>query len=109
MFTCGGTAISWHSQKQTLIATSLNHAEVIVLYEASRECVWLRSMTQHNQTTCGLSISKDLIVQCEDNVAFIIQINECYIKSDRSKHIPSKFFSFIQELEKNKDIDIQNV
>ncbi|KAL5560312.1 hypothetical protein UlMin_036523 [Ulmus minor] len=33
VFTCGGTAISWRSQKQTLIATSSNHAEVIALHE----------------------------------------------------------------------------
>jgi len=35
VFTCGGTSISWRSQKQTLIATSSNHAEVITLHEAS--------------------------------------------------------------------------
>ncbi|GJS95796.1 hypothetical protein Tco_0802764 [Tanacetum coccineum] len=34
-----GTAISWRYQKQTLDATSSNHAEVIALHEASRECV----------------------------------------------------------------------
>ncbi|KAL5542384.1 hypothetical protein UlMin_010094 [Ulmus minor] len=33
VFTCGGTAISWRSQKQTLVATSSNHAEVIALHE----------------------------------------------------------------------------
>nr|GEX84364.1 putative copia-like polyprotein [Tanacetum cinerariifolium] len=43
VFLNGGTAISWHSQKQTLVATSSNHDEVIPLHEASRECVWLRS------------------------------------------------------------------
>ncbi|GKA05786.1 secreted RxLR effector protein 161-like protein [Tanacetum coccineum] len=41
MFLNRGTAISWRSQKQTLVATSSNHAEVIALHEASRECVWL--------------------------------------------------------------------
>ena len=39
VFLHGGTAISWKSSKQTLIATSTNHSEIIVLYEASRECV----------------------------------------------------------------------
>jgi len=42
VFTCGGTIIYWRPQKQTLIATSSNHAEVITLHEVSRECVWLR-------------------------------------------------------------------
>ncbi|GJW23587.1 hypothetical protein Tco_0034209 [Tanacetum coccineum] len=45
IFLNGGTAISRRSQKQTLVATSSNHAKVITLHEASRECVWLRSMT----------------------------------------------------------------
>jgi len=32
-----------------------------------------------------------------------------YIKSDRTKHIPLKFFSFSQELEKDKKINIQYI
>jgi hypothetical protein len=39
VFLYGGTAISWKSSKQTLIATSTNHSEIIALYEASCECV----------------------------------------------------------------------
>jgi hypothetical protein len=34
-----GTAISWKYANQTLIATSMNHSEIIALYETSRECV----------------------------------------------------------------------
>lgn len=40
LFTCGGTTISWRSMKQTMIATFSNHAEIMVIHEASRECVW---------------------------------------------------------------------
>ena len=47
LFTCGDTAISWRSVKQTLTATSSNHAEILAIHEASRECVWLRSIIQH--------------------------------------------------------------
>ncbi|KAK4394353.1 Copia protein [Sesamum angolense] len=39
VFMYGGTVISWRSTKQTLVATSSNHAELIALYEAGRECV----------------------------------------------------------------------
>jgi hypothetical protein len=38
VFLHGGTTISWKSCKQTLVATSINHSEIIALYEASREC-----------------------------------------------------------------------
>uniref|UniRef100_A0A7N2R559 Uncharacterized protein n=1 Tax=Quercus lobata TaxID=97700 RepID=A0A7N2R559_QUELO len=43
LFTYENTAISWRSVKQTISATSSNHAEIIAIHEASRECVWLRS------------------------------------------------------------------
>lgn len=44
----------------------------------------------------------------EDNVACITQIKKVYIKSDRTKHIPLKFFSFTQELKKTR-ILISNI
>ena len=33
ILTMGNTAISWRSTKQILVATSLNHAEIIALHE----------------------------------------------------------------------------
>nr|KYP60987.1 Retrovirus-related Pol polyprotein from transposon TNT 1-94 [Cajanus cajan] len=39
LFTSGGTTISWRSVKQTISSTSSNHAEILALHEASRECV----------------------------------------------------------------------
>ncbi|XP_048622619.1 secreted RxLR effector protein 161-like [Brassica napus] len=35
VFIHGGAAVSWRSTKQTLVATSSNHAEIIAMYEAS--------------------------------------------------------------------------
>ncbi|CAM8928863.1 unnamed protein product [Rhodiola kirilowii] len=90
-------------------ATSSNHAEIIALHEASRECVWLRSMTQHIRTTSGLLPANDPITLYEDNAACVAQMKEGFIKSDRTKHIPPKFFSFTQELEKSNVINLQYV
>jgi hypothetical protein len=39
LFTCGNTAMSWRSAKQTLVVTSSNHLEIIAIHEASRECI----------------------------------------------------------------------
>ena len=50
--------ISWRSVKQTITTTSSTHAEILALHEASRECVWLRSIIQHVRQTCGLSLGK---------------------------------------------------
>lgn len=109
LFTCGGTAISWRSTKQTLSATSSNHAELLAIHEASRECVWLRSMTQHIRGTCGLPAYKEIPTTLyEDNAACIAQLKEGYIKGDRTKHISPKFF-FTHDLQKNGDIDVQQI
>jgi hypothetical protein len=109
VFTYGGTAISWRSQKQTLVATSSNHAEVIALHEESKECKWLRSVLQHIQGASGLTVDKNPTILYEDNAAYVTQMKEGYIKSYRTKHIPPKFFSFTQKLERNKEVDIQYI
>ena len=56
LFTYGGTTITWRSMKQTIVATCSNHEEIKAIYEDSRECVWLRSMTQHILQLCGLFV-----------------------------------------------------
>ncbi|GJQ89352.1 hypothetical protein Tco_1188823 [Tanacetum coccineum] len=61
-------------------ATSSNHAKILTIHEASRECLWLRSATQHIHESCGISSSQesstvkscDIIVQkvrSSDNLA----------------------------------------
>ena len=83
LFTYGNTAISWRSVKQTISATSLNHAEIIAIHEASYECVWLRSVIQHIHENCGLlSIKNSPTIKYEDNAACITQIRGDYIKLD---------------------------
>ncbi|KAI3705103.1 hypothetical protein L1987_75335 [Smallanthus sonchifolius] len=93
LFTHGGTAISWRSVKQTITATSSNHAEILAIHEASRECVWLRNVIQHINGSCGISSeNKEPTIIHEDNAACITQLKEGYIKGDRTKHILPKFF-----------------
>ena len=60
VFLHGGTAISWKSSKQTLVATSTNHYEIIALFEASHECVWLRKMINHIEKSCGIDSQNHL-------------------------------------------------
>ena len=78
---------------QTLVATSLNHAEIIALHEAVRECVWLRSIIKHIRGTSELN-STTYRPTCiyEDNAACIEQMKLGYIKGDNTKHISPKFF-----------------
>ncbi|KAG7568080.1 GAG-pre-integrase domain [Arabidopsis thaliana x Arabidopsis arenosa] len=108
VFTHGGTAISWRSMKQTITTTSSNHAELLAIHEASRECVWLRSMTQHIRSDCGMDEDKEPTILYEDNAACIAQLKEGYIKGDRTKHILPKFFS-TSDWQKDGTISVQQV
>ncbi|RVW19230.1 Copia protein [Vitis vinifera] len=79
------------------------------IHEASRECIWLRSMIQHIRESCGLSsIKGDPTILFEDNAACIAQITGGYIKGDRTKHISPKFF-YTHELQKSGEIDVQQI
>ena len=108
VFTHGGTAISWRSMKQTIAATSSNHSEILAIHEASREVVWLRSMTQHVRADCRMTEFKEPTVIHEDNVACIAQLKDGYIKGDRTKHILPKFF-FTHELQKADEVLVVQV
>uniref|UniRef100_A0A2N9I5S5 Reverse transcriptase Ty1/copia-type domain-containing protein n=1 Tax=Fagus sylvatica TaxID=28930 RepID=A0A2N9I5S5_FAGSY len=47
LFTCGNTAISWRSVKQTISATSSNHSEIIAIHEANYICHLLKSFRDY--------------------------------------------------------------
>ena len=109
VFNCNGTAISLRSVKQTMVATSSNHSEILAIHEASRECIWLRSMIPHIRESCGLSsIKGDPTILFEDNTACIAQTTGGYIKGDKTKHISPKFF-YTHELQKSGEIDVQQI
>jgi hypothetical protein len=74
VFLRGGTVISWKSSKQTLVATFTNHSEIIALYEASRESVWLRRMINHIQQSCGVGSIESRTIIYEDNSACVTQM-----------------------------------
>ena len=94
LFTCGGTTVLWRSIKQIIVSTSLNHAEIIVIHEASRECVWLRSINQHILQLCGLSVqTKTPTILYEDNAACITQLKGGYIKGDEQNIFHLSSFS----------------
>ena len=77
LFTCGDTAISWRSTKQSITATSSNHAEILAIHEASRECFWLRYVIHHIRGSCGLSFNKEVPTTLyEDNAACIVQLKK---------------------------------
>jgi hypothetical protein len=107
VFTVNGTAFSWKSTKQNLVATSSNHAEIIALYETARESTWIREMVHFINKTTGKDISNPKIPIYEDNSACIHQIEQGYIRGDKTKHIRPKFF-YTHEL-LNTDISLHKI
>ena len=106
VFTSGDTIVSWRYVKQTMVATFSNYSELLAIHEASRDCMWLRSMIQHTRDSSGLSpISNTATSLYVDNAACIAQLKGGYIKGDRTKHISLKFFH-THELQNNGEIDI---
>jgi hypothetical protein len=97
--------MSWKSSKQTLVATSTNHSEIIALYEASRECVWLRRVINHIQSSCGIQPIELPTIIYEDNAACVAQMQQGYIKSDATKHISPKLF-YPHQLQQSGEINV---
>ena len=65
-----------------MVLISLNHLEILSIYE----CVWLMSMIQHIQKSCGLSSIKDNATKWhEDNTTCFAQIKGRFIKFDKTK------------------------
>ena len=88
-----------------LVATSTNHSEIIALYEASRECVWLRRMINHIEQSCGIGSMNTPTIIYEDKAACVTQMQTGYIKSNMTKHIAPKLF-FPHELQQSGEINV---
>jgi Reverse transcriptase (RNA-dependent DNA polymerase) len=99
VFMSNSAAISWRSVKQTTVATSTNHAEIIALYEASRECVWLRNMITEIRQHLGISTKFPKTTIYEDNAACVAQVTGGYIRTEKTKHLSTKLFWTNQKTE----------
>jgi hypothetical protein len=108
MFLHGETVISWRSYKQTLIGMSTNHSEIIALYKAACECIWLHRVINHIQVSCGIeSIGSPTIIY-KNNADCVAQMQLDYVKSNVTKHITPKLF-YPHELQVNCDISIMQI
>ena len=98
---CAGSAISWKSTKQPIIAQSSMEAEYIALAETAKEVEWLRK----HQAEAFPSLADNPTIIYEDNQS-AIKLSNNPIHSNRSKHINVRYHK-IQELVANQVIDVQ--
>jgi hypothetical protein len=108
VFKMCGAAISWKSKKQTIVATSTAHAELIALYEGSREAVKLYRISSFVEEISGITKKVEKITIHEDNEACIAQVTSGFIRTDAMKHVDPKFHRWIEQ-ENNSTIKVTPV
>jgi len=86
---CGG-AISWQSKKQSSVALSSTHAELMAITSSTKELLWFR----HHLGGIGLNRTQPTMLFIDSQCAIDIANNSKI--SDRSKHIEVQHF-FIRE------------
>jgi hypothetical protein len=101
VFTMCGAAISWKSKKQSVVATSTAHAELIALYEGCREAVNLYRVSSFIEVTSGIRKSVDKIVVHEDNEACISQVKSGFVRTDAMKHVDPKYHQWVEQEDNN--------
>ena len=90
VFTYGGTAVSWTSKLQKIVALSTTEAEYVAVTEASKEMVWLQSFLVElgkKHVKCVLYSDSQSAIHLAKNPAF----------HSRTKHIELKYH-FIRSL-----------
>ena len=60
------------------------------------------------QKKCGVKYDNLLIILYRDNSAYIAHLKGAFINGDRTNHILPNFF-YIHELQKNDDINVQQI
>ncbi|KAG9445072.1 hypothetical protein H6P81_016412 [Aristolochia fimbriata] len=90
VFTIGGTAVSWVSKLQKVVALSSTEAEYVAATEASKEYIWLKSLMNElgfDNADCRLYIDSQSAIHLAKNSAF----------HSRTKHIHLRYH-FIRTL-----------
>ena len=109
IFIRDGAPVSWKSVKQTVTATSTNHAELLAFHEASREVVWLRTMEEIITKQCRIPTTDKPTVIYKDNASCVRQMRSGFIKADRTKHISPHISTFCQDLVDKGQIEIRKI
>jgi len=104
VFTIGGTAISWKSKKQPVVALSSTEAEYIGTSEATREAIWLQRLL-HELTQSDKPTNPQLLFV--DNQG-AIKLTENPRFHERTKHIDIKYH-FVRQACENGLITVQYI
>jgi len=98
IFLLAGGAISWKSNKQTIVATSTMKAEFIACYEATTQALWLRNFVGGLKIVD--SITRPIKIFCDNRAAIFFSKNNK--SGSRSKHIDIKYLRVRENIKRNK-------
>jgi len=110
LFLCSGTAVSWKSKKQSLVALSTTEAEYVAASEASKEAVWLRRILSEIHGTFisredSSSATPPIMLYIDNQAAIKLIKNPRF--HERTKHIEIKRH-YIRETYENGEILLQH-
>lgn len=97
-----GAAISWKSQRQTVVSISSTEAEIIAASETAQEMLWLNSLMK------GLVDLKKPILYLDNESAIKLSHNPKYEYHKRTKHIKLKNL-FVRECVINGELEVKQV
>ena len=99
--TLGGTAVSWHSKKQSTHALSAAEAEYMAAVEAGKECIWWKEFLK------PFNLGQNQITLYEDNQA-AIALSKNPQHHNRTKHIQVKYH-WIREMVSKKELSLSYI
>ncbi|KAE8700517.1 hypothetical protein F3Y22_tig00110556pilonHSYRG00215 [Hibiscus syriacus] len=101
IFTVFGTAVSWKSNLQSVVALSTTEAEYIAVTEAIKEAMWLQGMVEE----LGIQ-QKVLTVFCDNQSTIHLTRNQVF--HERSKHIDVKLH-FVRDVVTKGSITVKKI
>ncbi|XP_073137926.1 secreted RxLR effector protein 161-like [Henckelia pumila] len=101
IFTLYGTAVTWKSTLQSVVALSTTEAEYIAVSEAIKEAIWLKGMLGE----LGIDQRK-ITIFCDNQSA--IQLSKHQVYHERSKHIDVKLH-FVRDVISKGEVILEKI
>jgi len=101
IFEINGSAITWSSKQQSIVALSTCEAEFIAMAEAAKEALWLRTFM------CELGFNKKTIQMYADNQG-AIKLAGSDVHHRKTKHIDIRF-RFIRDVIENGSLTVKYI
>jgi len=101
VYTLGGTAVSWSSTLQKIVALSTTEAEYVAVSESAKEIVWLQSFLKE----LGKMNGKGTLYNNSQSAIFLAK-NPAF--HSRTKHIQIKYH-FIRQLLDDEQLTLEKI